>query len=713
MEEINKSKIRYIALGDAFAAGYNSKIGFPTNGYLNKNQKINGLDYPTTLASLIANNKHLELESFYNFSFAIGNLDFLQAIYTNNKKEILKNGKIIDLIQAIDWFASNPFKNFFSSFLNDWNIKNNDFGFLTNKIKEANLISITAGFFDFFNKLPFKKILALNKLSKEKRGHSIVEIKEDIEKIKEEISLKLISLIKSIKTLNNKAKIFITNYPQLLFNLKHAINSYINENQIKSFDLYEYIKRSLNSIMELVANKSAIDFIDIDDFAYWNENYKYLFENIFSFFPSEKGYKKIGMDIYSKLFLSKDSFNEQIKNGIFLDKYITNKEYWTNNFSNYIPLVKKIDTEALFKFVYGNNKNENIYLMSANENKYHTYLNYKIRVSDFLTLFLRYYGFLLFDLVKKFITDKFGIVKDRYKFIQSVIEFTTNEQRAKQVILIFLKNQKLDNILYILEQSIFKRQLNSNFNLHHSIILAELISILRHNQYLVYDVLKYFFNSQLITEAKNEINHIIQLFIKESLNSDLLNYFFNFKGNNKFKNIINYVLSLNSFKDFVTFFLESLINYANIYITLKNFDELWANFIIKNKYNILLLLDKILVELTEETKIQESIDFFSNSISDLLRLEIESKDYKQLKNAITNILNILKSNPKYLNNLGLKLLDRIKDISLYDLIFLSKENKKKILKWTNFISINKYLILGFQILKNLFIIRKIIKKYKI
>ncbi|PZV99916.1 SGNH/GDSL hydrolase family protein [Metamycoplasma auris] len=713
MEEISKQKIRYVAIGDAFAAGYNSKIGFATNGYLDKNNIVNGLCYPSVLASLINKNKHLQLESFYNFSFSIGNIDFLQSIYSNNKKEILKNGNIIDLIQSIDWFASNPFKNFFSNFLNDWNIKNNDFAFISDKIKEANLISITAGFFDFFNKLPFKKIKSLNKLVKEERGKTIVSIKEDIDAIKNEIGNKLISFVKLIKSMNGKAKIFITNYPHLLLNLRFAINSYINENQIKSFDLYEYIKISLNSMIESIAKKVAIDFIDIDDFEYWNNNSKYLFENIFSFFPTEKGYKKIGMDIYTKLFSFKDSFKEQLKNPTFLNQYISNKEYWTNNFNSYTSLINNKDIESLFYDVYGNNKNENIYLMNENEKRYHSNLSYKIRVSDFLSLFLRYYGFLLSDLVKKIITDKFTEIKDKYKFIEKLIEFTTNEQRTKQVILVFLKNQKLDNILYILEQSIFKQQLNSNINLNHNVIISQLINILKHNQYLVYDVLKYFFNSQLITESKKEINKIIELFIKESLNTDLLNYFFNFKGNNKFKKIINYVLSLDSFKNFVNFFVESLINYANIYITLKNFDQLWANFIIKNKYNILLLIDKILVELTEDTKITESIEFFTQSISDLLRLEIESKDYKLLNNAIANILNILKSNPKYLNNLGLKLLDRIKDISLYDLIFLSKENKKKILKWTNFISINKYLILGFKILKNLLVIRKIILKYKI
>ncbi|SYV90100.1 Uncharacterised protein, partial [Metamycoplasma alkalescens] len=105
MQENNnkKIKINYVALGEAFASGYNSKLGFSTNGYLDTNNEIHGLCYPTVIANLIKNNQDFMLESFYNLAVPTNSLRFLEALYTNDKKALKKMNNIIDLIQAIDW----------------------------------------------------------------------------------------------------------------------------------------------------------------------------------------------------------------------------------------------------------------------------------------------------------------------------------------------------------------------------------------------------------------------------------------------------------------------------------------------------------------------------------------------------------------------------------------------------------------------------------
>ncbi|ENY54207.1 Hypothetical protein MALK_0200 [Metamycoplasma alkalescens 14918] len=715
MQENNnkKIKINYVALGEAFASGYNSKLGFSTNGYLDANNEIHGLCYPTVIANLIKNNQDFMLESFYNLAVPTNSLRFLEALYSNDKKALKKMNNIIDLIQAIDWISTNPFKNYFSNFLNDWNINNDDFSFFSKKIKEANFITITAGFFDFFNKLPFKHFRLLNKIDQQKKAEEISIIKKIIEEISIEVKNKLISLIKSIQNKNKQAKIVLTNYPQLLLHLKFAINSYVNPKQANEFNLYHFIQINFDKAIKEAAKKVGCDFIDVNDTVYWNENKKYLFENIFAFYPTEKGYKKIGLDIYTKLFINKNAFKEDLKNIEFLNKYISSQSYWENDIDLYHSIHEVNNNHALFKQVYGKNKNESIYLLDDNEKKYQDLLNYKIRISDFLTLFLRYYNVSVSELTRRLIISRFNQAKENYQFIEKLTKFLSNEQRTKEIILILLKNQKTDNILYILEQILFKKELLENKKIDLNLIKKELFKILRDNQYLVYDVLKYFFNSQLINESRKEINEIIELFVKESLNTKLLSYLFNFNNNQKFEKIINYLLSLDSFKDFINFFVESLVNYSNVYVNLKNFDELWKHFIVKNKYNLLLLFDKILVELTNENNFSQTVDFFTQAINDLLRLELESKDYKLLKNSISNIIDIFKNNPKYWNYVVLKFLDKIKNLSLYDLIFQIKENKQKIIKWTHFIAINRYLILGFRILKNIQTIKKIIAKYKI
>ena len=68
------SKIKYVALGDSFVAGHNSKIGFNTNGNLTKGE-ISGLGYPSFLASLLQKNSELSLEEYDNLALPLSNID--------------------------------------------------------------------------------------------------------------------------------------------------------------------------------------------------------------------------------------------------------------------------------------------------------------------------------------------------------------------------------------------------------------------------------------------------------------------------------------------------------------------------------------------------------------------------------------------------------------------------------------------------------------
>lgn len=710
VKEETKFKIKYVALGDAFSAGYNSKIGFPTNGFLDNNNEINGLCYPSNLATLFKNDNNFELDSFYNFSFLNGSINFLKAIYSSDKKMLKKMSNKLDLIQSVDWFSSNIFKGYFSNFLKDWNINNNDFNFFLKKIKEANLITLSAGFYDFWKNLPFNEIISLHKLRNEVKDEVIKEIKIKIHSLQVSIQNNLIDLINWIKDINRNAKIIITNYPPLLLNLKTVINSFINVDN-NEFDIYNFLLESLEKIVKLSAKKTQVDFIDINDADYWNQNKEYLFESIFSIYPTEKGYKKIAFDIYTKLFINDKKLLNDFNNITFKKSYISDKAYWIKEQKDYIPISETTDNIFLFKNIYGNNKNEKIFSPNTTELKLLNNLNSGTKISDFISLFIRYKKFLISDISKKIISNKFKKSEETYDSIEKILDFLNNEQRSKEAILTLLKNQKIDNILYIIEKSLANKYFVDNQSIDFNLIKKETSQIFEKEQNLVYDVLKYFFSSSLIKESKHDIKNIFKLLVNDSLNTTFLTYLFNIKNNKKFKKIKKYLSSLNSFNELLDFFIESLINHSDTYLKLNNFDELWKYFIVKNKYNLLHLFDKMFLELTDDEKIEETVDFFIQTIKSSIRLEFETKDYKNLKNSIKNILIIFKNNPKYLNNIFLKFLDNIKNFSLYNMIFQLKSRTKKAFKISNFISLNIFFISGLKILKNALVIKKIIKKY--
>ncbi|MGX9389218.1 SGNH/GDSL hydrolase family protein [Mycoplasma sp. 327] len=714
MDENTKKPIiiKYVALGDAFSAGYNSKIGFPTNGYMDKNGEIKGLCFPSMLANFLNDTSNLQVESFYNFAICNASCEFLEAFYSNNKKVLKKMGSKLDLIQSIDWSSNNPFNNFFSPFLKDWNIRNNDFQYINEKIAEANLITLTIGFNDFFSNLPFQKIFLLTKLNGEARDRQISVIKKDIENLSIVIENKIISLISTIRKINNKAKIIITSYSPLLLNLRNTISSFLNTQLSDQFEIFDYLQINLNKTIAESAKKCRIDFININDTKYWEENKKYLFENIFSIYPTERGYKKIAMDIYVKLFLNFKMLKNDLNNHSFTNEYISDTKYWEDNIYSYNPISQCSENLSLFKMIYGKNKNEILFRQNKSQRYFNNLLHNRNRITDFCSIFIRYSKLPISEMIKKIISQKFIYAPEQYESIAKILNFLTNERRSKEAILILLKDHKVDDIVYIIECILQKKALSKKI-INYKLIKQELNNFFKNEQNMVYDVLKYLFNSGLINDSKKEFKDIIHSLIKDSLNTSFLTYLFNIKNNQKFNKVKEYLSSLNSFSEFTDFFVESLINYSDVYVKLRNFDQLWKHFIIKNKYNLLFIFDKMLVEITNEENIDHTANFFIDAIKSSLRVELDAKDYKVLKNAINNILNICKNSPKYLNNVFLKFLDNIRNLSLYKLILHSKTNSKKTFKLSNLFSLNIFLVSSIKLLRNLFIIKKIVNKNKI
>ncbi|GAA8716047.1 hypothetical protein oki361_21800 [Helicobacter pylori] len=75
-KNIIRNNISYVAIGDGYAAGYNSKLGFITNGMLNNEGELSGLSYPSFFASLLLKNKSFKLNSFKNFAMPLTTIQF-------------------------------------------------------------------------------------------------------------------------------------------------------------------------------------------------------------------------------------------------------------------------------------------------------------------------------------------------------------------------------------------------------------------------------------------------------------------------------------------------------------------------------------------------------------------------------------------------------------------------------------------------------------
>ncbi|WP_203282585.1 SGNH/GDSL hydrolase family protein [Metamycoplasma hominis] len=700
-------EIKYVALGDSFAAGFNSKVGFNTNGKLS-NGNIDGLGYPSFLA-LKLRDLNYRLTSFYNLAIPAGNLDIIYALTSNNENDLIANSKSLDLLQSIDWHVSNPSKNFFDEFFLNWNISKKNFSFYKETISRANFITITAGFSDLIFKMPFYKLTNLITAKNETKANLIIEIKKDFENIGKEIILKYQKLVEYIQKINPLANIVVTNYAKPFMALQDLINSiYISSSYNNEFDLVEMIQDLLNNVAKEVAKKCQCLYVDIYEEKYWKEHQNYLYENLFSWFCTEKGYKKVAYDLLAKLSLTSEF---KMSN---LIQYCSDSKYWNETLENQDQQLFSLYNNDLdlLENIYGINKNFNILIDSKLEISLKRYLYKHLNNSEFIQLINRYSSYDIHNIAWHYLKNKFFGAKTKYEFYKLIDAFLSNETNSKAIFLTLFKDGKIDDILFRLqsrlEDVLLTKKTIINFDLR-----EQWNYILGNYQYLIYDVFKQFFSAGIIEENKEEIKKIALTFAKESLNTDLLMFLFSFNDNQKYIEIKKFLSQLNTFKEFIYFIVETLLNYSDIYAKLKTFDELWTNLIVNNKYNLIYLLDKAFIEISRDEEIQETINFILNTyFSKQNCQELKPRDKKIASENIKYILETFKNHSYFLNNLFNHFINKIKTISPYNLIVKTKK-LNSIFKLRNIIIFDRYVLSSLKISKAILVLISIKNKNKL
>ncbi|TPI01300.1 SGNH/GDSL hydrolase family protein [Mycoplasma struthionis] len=696
-----EKNVNYVALGDSFAAGFNSKFGFNANGKL-ENGQITGLGYPSFLADILRD-FNFRIENFHNLSIPNTSLDFLYSLIKNDKKALIsKYENRLDCLQSLDWHARNPFKYFFSSLLKDWNIKNNDYLIFQNLIKQANFITLTIGYNELLHRLPYRRILRLSK----NKTNFVIELKEIIsiiEKESEAIAKDYEKLVNLIKQINPKAHLVLTNYSNLFYRLKEVFLNYIYKNENEDINLYQVIADCLSKMAIVVSKNTDCSYVDIFEAKYWDNYSNYLLENPFSIMPTEKGYKKIAYDLFAKLALNKKDIVLDMSNNInLINNYITDQTYWIKDIKTHQQIFNtNYNNYQLFKNIYGKNKNSKIISYTNLEKKSVDILKQFYNTSDYLDLLTRYSNNSLYQYTKGFFDDKFMTFFSKYNSIEAISTFLKNQKWSKEVFLTLIKNGKLDKMLFEFQNLILKQELNQQI-IKPKYFYSAWKEMVLNNQKHFYNVFKQFFDSGIIEQTKGEIKTITRLFLKDALNTDLLSALFNIKQSNRFQDIKIFLSSLKSFDELVDFIID-IITSSFDYKKLNSFDELWKDLIIKNKYKFLVLLNKIFFEVFDDNKTEETIQFIINTIQTVIRMQkLTAKDQNKITKVLNKIVDTIKANPNFLNNNFMIFLEKIKTLKIYSLIF---NNDFKTLKWKiiKFLHLNRYLFInlkiGFNVLK--------------
>ncbi|MGL5205484.1 MAG: SGNH/GDSL hydrolase family protein [Metamycoplasmataceae bacterium] len=342
--DISKDKIRYLAIGDSIAEGFNSAygVGFPgekKQGLTSKNHDISGMSYPAILAKMLNKVSSGRVEEFDNFCLTGTRIsDWLYFLGVDPKKYNFKNSEsqILDS-KEYDRKENNPQKRRAYNQFGMFGVKSkSDFDKLKNKIKEANLISITIGANDWITKFPFLEIMSLkNELI------SMKEFKSLMEETNKEIFARMKVFFDEIRRLNPLANIFVTTYPTTLPILARWNNEKINKNSKNKVLVSDFI-HVFNTKLIDAAKDAKFYYINLENKKYWTANIDNLSSIFFDVHPTYFGYKKIAYEIFPKIALSNKFYKkpfEEIKE-IFpnLDEEYFNSDH--NTFANMIDFSK-------------------------------------------------------------------------------------------------------------------------------------------------------------------------------------------------------------------------------------------------------------------------------------------------------------------------------------------------------------------------------------
>ncbi|PZW00614.1 hypothetical protein [Metamycoplasma auris] len=282
-----KGEVKYLAIGDDYALGHNNAKNAQIKNHLDpKSNQVLGVSYASYLANAIISLKDEStfLKEYNNFGLINSNIeDWLYLLDLNNNKTDLHFERTKKVNQNLGAINANLSKNE-----------------LIKDLKNANLLSISLGFNDLFNKEELLNLL-FNQIDDSKE--LLKKLDEKIEKRLKSIETNYLKLIDEIKKVNQTININLTGYLVPFLHLQKTENNK---------DIAKFLKQTtnkLNEIISKIAKEKEVNFYSFVNEELIISNITDFSLDFLSFLPSKNAYKKLAQDIFAKMAISKEKYN--------------------------------------------------------------------------------------------------------------------------------------------------------------------------------------------------------------------------------------------------------------------------------------------------------------------------------------------------------------------------------------------------------------------
>ncbi|WP_027120592.1 SGNH/GDSL hydrolase family protein, partial [Mycoplasmopsis lipofaciens] len=644
--------IKYVALGDSISAGFQGDMPKDYPGSFVDN-KIEGLSFPAYLASFFQNAQENKLESFFNFAksgsrFSDWNLllntnDFTSL--TNEQRNILTNYFGNDLLAAKQ--------------------------LIIDKLSQANLLTVTLGANDFLtltlNNLANAPLLDLiNQLANSNLNYSLIVslVNDFFNDVFENLKTRQIEFIKTIKSINSNLNINFIGYPMPIAFIAQLIDAKLGDNS--NISISKIILDLLNKKIKFIANSNGEFFINPYNSDKWNREINLFTPLLFDIHPSSFGYKKMAMDIFTKLITpSRDIDYLKSLNLDWNYKYLQSDQ---DSFLYQIEFTKK--SETIINEIFGNDKdiflkNEDSFYLKHESEKSES--NYIKRVLDDT----RFSNFIFNNLLFNFFNSDFYKNIDPSNALKIFLN-RDNKRNLNKMIEWFNSNKIVSNLFISSQKRFFETDWdNDNVPGSKHYTLDNLIKSFKEefldeekNIKLITSFLKIDFFENQKSELKQIIENIIQNVLSFTVTNKqiekFLNPFYNnkiakFISKNDLLNLIKIVLNSKTLKETVGSLFVNIINDSNSYSKATSYQELWNIFINStlNQNSIKQAMFSITKELTSNLEFKQII---SRLISKLIKEsdisveifnDIEESDLTKLNYDLIETLSLLDEKLKF------------------------------------------------------------------
>lgn len=626
-------EINYLALGDSITAGFNWDYSFDFRGNINKMQ-VKGLSYAAFFADFVQKINPNAIKSFDNLALSWTTItDWLYLLEPENREYQNFDKTHLNFNYELDKLTKSPYGEQIRNVFGNFSAKN--YQKLQEKIKNANLLTLSLGANDLLESIDFRIITKPSQKIATK-SQAAFEFIQNTNLAIEKINKNLNIFIQKIKKINPNLQIVLVGY-NILFSHTMKFFDHLLVNELGLPKNYTtLVLKQLNETIKHVARKQRINFVDLYNEKSWKDKSNKFSKNEFDIHPSTKGYKKMAQDLLFKLAFKQ---NLNFKNE-FVKKLNWNQEYLEKDLNAYRQILNLGSNLKIFNALSTDNSVDKFIAEQSAIEKISSDEITKIKDSKLIILLRTWYEIGFGTFLEKFLRSNTQInEKLREMLSDFLLKNAKNNQSFSTVFHKILQSDFFSEIITRLQNYINNVITNQNFE---KATISELVDSLFNNfsEKKIINLLKDVLNSDFASQNAAKIKELlfVSVFGQSAIQDFLINTIIEIAP--EYKDDLKVVFSFESTRKLFSYIINDFVLESKKYINVNNFYDILKIFL-ANSQNYENIQKFSCDFISESLKHRESVRILVKTLNSNYNFNLSEVDKNSLISLLLSVSDML------------------------------------------------------------------------